>query len=259
VPRLGKRETGAVGGSGNDGWLDLFCVDDARNFVRFQNNGDGTFTRVDGGGLENDGSHTSGGAAWVDYDNDGFLDLFLACGQETAREPNLLFHNSGNSNHWLTINCVGAVSNRSGVGAKVRVKTVIDGNTHCQYREINTGNGYLASSPLRAHFGLGASANVDMVRIEWPSGTVQELRNVAANQLLTVTEPPRLQAVGRLPDGSFQIQLTGGIGFRYAVETSSNLTSWTPWTNVTNTSRTITVNDPSATNATRRFYRARLN
>jgi hypothetical protein len=124
-----------------------------------------------------------------------------------------------------------------------------------QLREISSGSGFNASSP-RAHFGLGAATNVDLVRIEWPSGTVQELRDVAVNQFLTVTEPPRLRARPKTADGSFPLELTGGVGFRYSLEVSSNLTSWTPWTTVTNTSRTMLVTDPSIANVARRFYRA---
>jgi hypothetical protein len=95
-----------------------------------------------------------------------------------------------------------------------------------------------------------------MVRIEWPSGAVQELHSVAANQILTVTEPARLQTAGPSPDGAFQFQLTGGLGFHYTLEASSNRIAWTPWMTVTHTSRTLLVNDPSATNSVSRFYRA---
>ena len=94
------------------------------------------------------------------------------------------------------------------------------------------------------------------MRIEWPSGTVQELHDVAARQALTIVEPPRLQVVGRQADGSFQFQLSGAMGQRYGLETSSDLAAWKPWMNVTNTSRTILIADPIAANSLQQFYRA---
>ena len=96
--------------------------------------------------------------------------------------------------------------------------------------DISTGNGYFGGSGLRAHFGLGDATNVDVVRIEWPSGTVQELQNVAVSQLLTITEPPRLRLFGsHACDGRIiLLELAGGRGFTYRIEESSNFTDWLP-------------------------------
>jgi hypothetical protein len=238
----------------NDGWLDVFVQSDiGTNRFLFHNNGDGTFASVTNVLTSDFGLPF--GAAWGDYDNNGFLDLFVAHGATSASQVNSLYHNDGNSNRWLTIKCVGAASNRSGIGAKIRLRAVIDGTALWQLREMTGGNGFNGSG-LRAYFGLGDATNADLIRIEWPSGTVQELQNVVANQVLTVIEPPRLQAMGLQPDGSFQFQLIGGAGFRYALETSSNLAAWTPLMTVTNASRSVTVSDSSATNAANRFYRA---
>src|SRR5262245_53862728 len=252
--------TGAWGDYDNDGWLDFFI---STFFVRgqnvaardllFHNNGDGTFTRITEGEIVNT-AEFSIGAAWGDYDNDGFLDLYVANGGSFAHQENFLYHNDGNGNRWLTVKCIGTASNRSGIGAKVRVRATIGGHALWQLREITSGNGFNGGG-LRGYFGLGDATNVDLVRIEWPSGAVQELQNVAVNQVLTVSEPPRLQAVRGQLDGSFQFQLTGAAGLRYEVQTSSNLSSWTPWMFVTNTSRTMLVTDPSATNAPSRYYR----
>lgn len=83
---------------------------------------------------------------------------------------------------------VGTLSNRSAIGAKVRVKATIRGKTFWQLREISGGSGCCSQNDLRTHFGLGDATNADLVRIEWPSGIVQELSNVAAKQFVTVTE-----------------------------------------------------------------------
>jgi hypothetical protein len=240
----------------NDGWLDFYVATYSRleqpvagTHLLFHSNGDGTFTRIIEGEIVSTPGYSMG-AAWGDYDNDGFLDVFAS-----TDTGNFLYHNDGNSNRWVTIKLVGTASNRSGIGAKVRVRANIAGHALWQLREVTSGYG-LNGGGLRAYFGLGDATNVDLVRIEWPSGTVQELQNVGVNQILTVTEPPRLQAVRVQPDGSLQLQLAGAAGFRYEVQTSSNLSSWTPRMIVTNTSRTMLVTDPSATNALSRYYRA---
>jgi hypothetical protein len=240
----------------NDGWLDLFVINTVGQLpFLFHNDGGGSFTRITQGALVNLAGTNIGGANWADYDNDGFLDLFVARGVDAVRTSNVLFHNDGNSNKWLQVVCAGRASNRLGIGAKVRARALIAGTSRWQLRDISSGDGF-QSCRLRAHFGLGDATNVDLIRIEWPSGIVQELRNVAVNQILTVTEPPRLEAVGRQPDGSLQLRLTGGVGFEYTLETSSDLVTWTQWGTVENIDRTILVVDSSTTNVTTRFYRA---
>src|SRR5437016_14677548 len=105
-------------------------------------------------------------------------------------------------------------------------------------REINTGDG-LAGNSQEALFGLGDTNAAASVSIEWPSGIVQVMTNVPALTFLTVIEPAALKALAILPNGSFQLLLTGGIGFRYDLETSSDLGSWILWTSLTCTNRTM--------------------
>ena len=98
------------------------------------------------------------------------------------------------------------------------------------------------------------------MRIEWPSGTTQELHNVASRQFLTVTEPggePRLAATRE--NGQMQLTLTGKQGSRYAIETSTALPNWNSadlTVTVTNQSGTVTFPAPGATNGGHGFYRA---
>jgi hypothetical protein len=99
--------------------------------------------------------------------------------------PALLLENvypSGNS--WLTLKMVGTKSNRDGVGARV---TVVCGKV-TQIAEVAAGAGYLSSNDPRLHFGLGKRTVVDRITVSWPSGIVQKLDNVKANQILTITE-----------------------------------------------------------------------
>ncbi len=173
----------------NDGFIDLFLTYPNQ---LYHNNGDGTFTRITTGSLVTDvavGGGVSMGGLWFDYDNDGFLDLYVTNGNDagTANTRNFLYHNNGNGNAWLKIKLVGTTSNRDGAGAKVRIQATFAGQVRWLRRDISAGDGYNGNQ-LLAHFGLGDATNVDVVRIEWPSGNVDELTNVAPNQLLTVTE-----------------------------------------------------------------------
>ena len=114
--------------------------------------------------------------AWSDYNNDGFLDLLVCSGDAS---PNRLYRNNGNDNHWLQVSLVGRASNRSGIGARVIAETAVFGRPLRQMREMNA---IPMANIGRAHFGLGDATKVDTLRIEWPSGIVQELKDVAVNQ-----------------------------------------------------------------------------
>ena len=249
----------AWGDYDNDGFIDLFVTHDEHGDgpdmnLLYHNNGDGSFTRILTGSLVNDAGHRWG-CAWGDYDNDGFLDLFVAKGADAGSQNNDLYRNNGNRNNWLKVKCVGTVSNRSAIGAKVRAKATIGGKTFWQLREISTGSG-LSKNPLEAHFGLGDATNVDTLRIEWPSGIVQEFPNVAAKQFLTITEPPRLLA--SMTNGVPQFSLKGGRGFQYQIEASTDLVAWSPLgtLTITNLSGIAQITDTNALGSNRRFYRA---
>jgi hypothetical protein len=240
----------AWGDYDNDGYLDLFMASSPGNDALYHNNGDGTFTQILTGNPVSDSGGFS--CAWMDYDNDGFLDLFVT---REAPTGNLLYHNGGNTNAWLEVKLVGTVSNRSAIGAKVRVHATIGGKTFWQLREINTGGGW-NSVPLVAHFGLGDATNADIVRIEWPSGLVQEFQNVAPKQILTYTEPSRLLATttGGVP----QFSLKGGRGFKYEIDSSTDLSTWSSNSTViiTSLNGTAAIVDPNPPASDQRFYRA---
>ena len=123
------------------------------------------------------------GAVAADLDNDGFLDLVVNCNNE----PSVVLRNEGvPSRHWLTVNTVGTVSNRDGIGAHVRI---VSESGLEQHATVSTAGSYLSSGDKRAHFGLDGDSKVRLLQVKWPSGVVQRIENVEADQILTVQEP----------------------------------------------------------------------
>jgi hypothetical protein len=264
VPPGGGSSSGCAWGDyDNDGYLDLFVTSYVGRNGLFHNNGDGTFAQVLVGDPVTDGGPgiSDKGCSWVDYDNDGFLDLFVTRsglapdGNDTVPLSNRLYHNNGNSNAWIVVKLIGTVSNRSAIGARVRARATIGAKTFWQLREIN-GAGDDHVGPLVAHFGLGHATNVEVLRIEWPSGAVQEFQNVAARQILTIIEPPRL--VPGITNAVPVFSLKGGRGFQYELQASADLAAWAPISTVTitNLSGTASIVDTNAPGSAHRFYRA---
>jgi hypothetical protein len=189
---------------------------------------------------------------WVDYDRDGFLDLFVAEYGYDVPASHRLYHNNGNPNNWLCVTCVGTASPRDGTGARVRALATIRGREMWQLRLINSGGTSWGGQSFVAHFGLGDATNVDMLRIEWSSGIVQELHNIAAKQYLTVTEPARLA----MPSPR-ELHIQCWKEMAYHIETSPDLLTWTPQATVTNLNLTgkLQWTDPAVPGPNTRFYR----
>ncbi len=121
------------------------------------------------------------GAAYLDYDRDGDLDIVITQNNGPAR---LLRNDGGNRNHWLTLKLVGTKSNRSALGAVVRV----DSASGAQQQTVHSGSSYCSQSDLALTFGLGRDAVAKSIQITWPSGHVDKFSNVSANQFRTITE-----------------------------------------------------------------------
>jgi hypothetical protein len=148
----------------------------------FHNEGAGQFQEVaaqSGPGLQY--RALGRGLAAGDIDGDGDPDFLI---NNCNRAPVLLRNDGGSRNHWLAVRAVGTRSNRSGIGAHVVVTT---GSTR-QQGWIRSGSSYGSASDLTALFGLGSAASADSVTLNWPSGVVQSLHGVKANQVLVVTE-----------------------------------------------------------------------
>ena len=161
----------------NDGWIDvLVSVVGEANFLYF-NDGDGTFTdRAGASGLPIMDAHDDLVASAGDYDGDGFLDLFV--NNFDFAPVNALFANGGNANHWLHLELVGTQSNRSAIGARVRVRA----GDLSMLRQIGRGE------TLLVEFGLGPQERAEQVEVQWPSGAVSAINDVAADQRIRVFE-----------------------------------------------------------------------
>ncbi len=263
----GQNCTPAWGDYDNDGDLDLFIprgqnVDTRNQF--YQNNGDGTFTELTNIAPVNfiGRSHVS---IWGDYDNDGFLDLFIPTFLTSDKGANRLYHNDGNRNHWIMLRLVGSLSNRAAIGARVRTLATIFGKRYWQMRDTGPSSSDGQNDP-RAHFGLGDATNAEVVRIEWPSGQVTEMRDVAANRILTITEPPAIRPVSAAPAGAFQFELKSHRGMvwdlyasdhvHFSAETCACSNGyWKADQCVTNTTGTVVVTDTNVQGAAARFYK----
>ncbi len=121
------------------------------------------------------------GLALGDIDNDGRLDAVVSTSEGPAH---LVYNRTQTQNHWLTLKLTGRKSNRDGIGAEVMVATA-QGR---QYATATTASSYLSSGDKRVHFGLGTAAVAATIEIRWPSGNVQTIRNVRADQILEVEE-----------------------------------------------------------------------
>ena len=122
------------------------------------------------------------GAAFGDLNNDGKVDIVVSA---IGSPVELLYNTSTGGNHWIAIETVGAKSNRDGIGTRIKLTSE---SGLVQYNAVTTAGSYASSSDKRAHFGLGRDSVVKEIELRWPSGTLQELRNVKADQILKVTE-----------------------------------------------------------------------
>jgi len=181
----------------NDGYLDLFFAnghlhdniemfEEVGNYKQtnqlLRNNGNGKFSDIStqcGSGLTI--KKASRGAVFGDYDNDGDIDILVA---NIGESPDLLRSDGENKNHWLALKLIGTKSNRDAIGAKV----ILTAGNLRQMRYVKSGSSYLSQNDMRLFFGLGDVEIVESIEIRWPSGLVQRLEKIPADQYLIITE-----------------------------------------------------------------------
>lgn len=178
----------------NDGWLDVFIanghlddniaeIDPIGRYAQpnqlFLNNCGVNFSELVDTAIAM--RKVSRGAAFGDIDNDGDIDIVVS---NLKDSPTVLRNDGGNTGRWLTVKLIGTHCNRDAIGARV---TVGSGDL-TQIREVKSGSGYLSQNDLRLHFGLGDAMLVDTLRVRWLCGKVQTLQDIAANQVIVISE-----------------------------------------------------------------------
>jgi hypothetical protein len=157
--------------------------------VLYRNLGNGKFEDVSQlAGTTITNPSTGRGCAFGDFNNDGCVDVII--NNQNAR-PSLLQINAQNGNQWINIRLIGKKSNRSAIGARVKCVT----GALVQIDEVRSGGSYLSQNDLRIHFGLGAKKMIDLLEVRWPSGLIDQFRNVASAQFIQIEEGGKLTAL----------------------------------------------------------------
>ena len=182
----------------NDGWKDIFSANgDVDNLSASAKQHDTMFANEDGKLLK-DVTGEMGpdfgfigfqrGSAFVDLNNDGFLDLVVT---SLGEKPRILMNNALASNHWIMFDLRGHTSNRTAIGAAIKVVTA---SGRALYNHVTTSVGFMSSSDRRVHFGLGPEIVLAHVEIRWPSGIVQRIDRPKVDRIMKVDEPEPVPA-----------------------------------------------------------------
>ena len=181
----------------NDGWLDLMVASGhiytaidtlpgepgyKEPLLLFRNNGQGAFDEIaNASGLNDEALQSRRGVAFGDLNNDGNVDAVVF---NQNGPPSILLNDTKNTNHRVLFKLVGKESNRAAIGARV---TVYAGGA-ARIAEVRAGGSYLSQNDLRLHFGLGSETRMSKVEIAWPSGKHEELKDVSADAIYTISE-----------------------------------------------------------------------
>jgi len=188
-----------------DGFLDIFAANggtdesqgmDARARLQqpplmLRNRGNGSFENVSSTlGASFNRRTMARGAAYADFDGDGDLDIAIS----SLAGPAVLFRNDGgNRNHWLRVHTIGSRSNRSGLGAVVRVTSA----SGAQWQMVHSGSSYASQSELTLTFGLGRDTRASRMDVTWPSGSTQTFTDIAPDRTIVVDEGRGIRAADR--------------------------------------------------------------
>ena len=187
----------------NDGWPDILICNGhvypeveqltteagyPQKKLLYKNTRNGRFREVtQSGGPGITVPNASRGCAFGDFDNDGDVDFVV---NTVNGLPQLVRCDSKLDTNWIKVKCIGTKSNRTAIGARVKCIThpPDEPKPHPQIDEVRSGGGYISQSDLRIHFGIGKADRVDVLEVHWPSGQVDTMKDIKANQLVYVKE-----------------------------------------------------------------------
>ena len=201
--------TGDVDG---DGYPDIYIGTGHPGFKSFdillhvEPDGQGGFATTDmsdSSGITSNGETRCHGMALGDYDQDGFIDIYVNNGgpptdPEEQLQENFLWRGQDNGSHWVAVQLTGVASNRTAVGTRAVAVTNTGREVH---RILRVGHGFANTDSHILHFGIGSDESVERIVIKWPSGTVQTIFDPAMGQTTNVTEPSGNIQAGQVPNG----------------------------------------------------------
>ena len=176
----------------NDGWKDIYSANgDVDNLTPASPQHDTIFENADGklfadvsAGMGPDflRSGYQRGSAFADLNNDGYMDIVVT---SLNQKPRILLNSGDAGNHWLLIRLIGHHSNRDAIGGRATVTT---GSGRKLYNHVTGSVGFMSTSDLRLHFGLGSETSIASVEIQWPGGGTQVVKDPAADRILKIEE-----------------------------------------------------------------------
>ena len=181
LTQTGNHLANSWGDFDNDGDLDVVVTSETGN--TFFVNENGNFTQTNTAFTK---SGSTRGAVSGDYDNDGDLDLYFTGIQGEAQ--GLFKNTTSNGNNFAKFKLTGTVSNRSAIGATIKIKAMINGAPVWQIRQISGQNSFNSQNSMIAHFGLADATTIDSVVVRFPSGQTTVLENQDVNTLHEITE-----------------------------------------------------------------------
>jgi hypothetical protein len=190
LPTAGSIRAWDIGDYNNDGISDVYASTTFGTTRLFRGNGNGTYTEV----TNQDYVATAGGGragGFVDYNNDGFLDIYNYTGNNSVLQTN-----SGNSNHWIGFKPVGTGHNKNAIGAVFTLYT--QGNAVKQARYIKGEGNAAGHGDIRANFGIGINTSIDRVDVRWPDGTTASYTGLAVDRYWTVQEGSTIPTIPAL-------------------------------------------------------------
>jgi hypothetical protein len=159
----------------------------------YRNKGDRTFDEIANSAGLNDGSMQSRrGVAFGDLNNDGNVDMVVF---NVGASPSLFLNDTRNLNHRVVFKLIGTKSNCGAVGARITLTSA----SRSQIEEIKAGSSYLSTNDTRLHFGLGNDSVIEKVEIRWPNGSLEVVKNLAADVIYTIVEGRGITATIKLP------------------------------------------------------------